>query len=211
MVSLRPGGRAGDTGAAGRDWAWKSATTLLGNGLFEAGHHADALSVQEVELSMMRRLGESEESMLIVKGNLASSYRALGRHEEALRMSRDVYSETLRLYDEESIDVLREANNYAMHLIDARRFKEAKRILRKRIPVARRVLGPEHDLTMSMREDLCRATLDDGDSAASDKREALRTLEDTVGLMRRVLGAQHPETQRAQVTLESYREKFPTA
>ena len=125
-------------------------------------------------------------------------------------MSRDVYSETLRLYDEESMDVLREANNYAMHLIDARRFKEAKKILRKRIPVARRVLGPEHDLTMSMREDLCRATLD-GDSAANEKREALRTLEDTVGLMRRVLGAQHPEAQRAQKTLESYREKSPTA
>ena len=193
-----------------RDWAWKSAITLLGNGLFEAGHHADALSVQEVELSMMRRLGESEESMLIVKGNLATTYKELGRHEEALRMSRDVYSETLRLYDEESIDNLREANNYAMHLIEARRFKEAKRILRKGIPVARRVLGPEHDLTMSMREDLCRATLD-GDSAANEKREALRALEDTVGLMRRVLGAQHPETQRAQVTLESYREKFPTA
>ena len=76
--------------------------------------------------------------------------------------------------------------------------------------MARRVLGPEHDLTMSMREDLCRATLD-GDSAANEKREALRTLQDTVGLMRRVLGAQHPETQRAQKTLEFYREKFPTA
>ena len=197
-----------------------NAMKQLGNGLGEAEQHEEELSVREAELAMLRRLGASEEGMLIAKSNLAGTYQALGRDELALSMRRDIYSECLRLYGEESIDTLREANNYSMNLINLRRFKEAKRILRKRIPVARRVLGPEHDLTMSMREDLCRATLD-GDSAANEKREALRTLEDTVGLMRRVLGAQHPETQRAQVTLDSYRRKldedldlldlFPTA
>ena len=186
------------------------AMTQLGNGLSDACHDEDALSVQEAELSTLQRLGAPEGNILAVKGNLAGTYQELGRHELALSMRREIYSECLRLYGEESIDTLREADNYAMNLIEARRFKEAKRILRKRIPVARRVLGPEHDLTMSMREDLCRATLD-GDSAANEKREALRTLQDTVGLMRRVLGAQHPETQRAQKTLEFYREKFPTA
>ena len=186
------------------------AMNVLGLGLNDAKHYEDALSVQEAELSTLQRLGAPEGNILAVKGNLAGTYQELGRHELALSMRREIYSECLRLYGEESIDTLREADNYAMNLIEARRFKEAKRILRKRIPVARRVLGPEHDLTMSMREDLCRATLD-GDSAANEKREALRTLQDTVGLMRRVLGAQHPETQRAQKTLEFYREKFPTA
>ena len=192
----------------------------LGNGLSEANHHEDALVVGEAELSTLRRLGAPEGNILAVKGNLAGTYEELGRHELALSMRRGIYSECLRLYDEESIYVLREANNYATTLIGLDRFEEAKSLLRKTIPVARRVLGPEHDLTMSMREDLCRATLN-GDSAANEKREALRTLEDTVGLMRRVLGAQHPETQRAQVTLDSYRRKldedldlldlFPTA
>ena len=36
------------------------AMTLLGNGLSAAEHHEDALSVQEAELAMMRRLGASE-------------------------------------------------------------------------------------------------------------------------------------------------------
>ena len=40
---------------------------LLGNGLSAAGHHEDALSVKEAELSMKRRLGASEDNILIVQ------------------------------------------------------------------------------------------------------------------------------------------------
>ena len=104
---------------------------------------------------------------------------------------------------------LRAANNYAMSLIDLKRFEEAKRLLRKMTPVARRVLGAENKITLSMHEDLSRATLD-GESSAEDKREALRTLEDSLRVMRRVLGTQHPETQRVQRSLHMYREIHET-
>ena len=77
------------------------------------------------------------------------------------------------------------------------------------LPVARRVLGAEHARTLSLREDLARATLD-GDSSSKEKRKALQMLEDTVAVMCRVLGPQHPETQRMQENLEIYREEFPT-
>ena len=100
---------------------------------------------------------------------------------------------------------LRAANNYAMSLIDLKRFEEAKRLLRKMTPVARRVLGAENKITLSMHEDLSRATLD-GESSAEDKREALRTLEDTVAVMRRVLGPAYPDTVHAQGWLKSYRQ-----
>ena len=83
-------------------------------------------------------------------------------------------------------------------------------MLRKVIPVARRVLGNEHDVTLSLREDLSRATLD-GESSAEEKREALQMLEDTVAVMRRVLGPAHPDTVNAQEKLEIYRRKFPGA
>ncbi len=69
--------------------------------------------------------------------------------------------------------------------------------------VARRVLGTEHEITLSLREDLSRATLD-GDSSADEKREALQMLEDTVAVMRRVLGPAHPETLFTQTELEHY-------
>ena len=65
----------------------------LGNGLSAvAKRHADALSVQEAELSTLRRIGASEGSaILAVQGNIANTYRALGRFEEALSLRRDVY------------------------------------------------------------------------------------------------------------------------
>ena len=95
-----------------------------------------------------------------------------------------------------------------MTLLDLRRFEEAKKLMRKVMPVARRVLGTEHEITLSLREDLSRAILD-GDSTANEKRQALRTLEDTVAVMRRVLGPAHPDTWHAQRKLEAYHRRFP--
>ena len=83
------------------------------------------------------------------------------------------------------------------------RFEEAKRVLRKVIPVAQRVLGTQNELTLSLREDLSRATLD-GESSAEEKRQALRMLEDVAGVRRRVLGPAHPETLFTQTELEHY-------
>ena len=105
---------------------------------------------------------------------------------------------------------LRAANNYAMLLSTLRRFEEAKRVLGKVAFVARRVLGAEHALSLSLREDLSRATLD-GDSSGNEKRQALQMLEDTVVVMRRVLGPAHPDVLRAQRKLEGYRKEIPPA
>ena len=107
-------------------------------------------------------------------------------------------------------DTLAAAYNYANSLLILERFKEAKRLLRKVIPVARRALGAEHDITLSLREDLSRATLD-GESSAEEKREALQMLEDVAAVMRRVLGPAHPDTLHAQSDLKFYRRKFPGA
>ena len=74
-------------------------------------------------------------------------------------------------------------------------------------PVAQRVLGNDHDVTLSIREDLCRATLD-GESSAEEKREALRMLEDVAAVMRRVLGPAHPDTLHAQKKLEIHRQEL---
>ena len=88
---------------------------------------------------MMRRVGAQEEDMLLVQGNLAITYQALGRFEEALSMRREVYSGRLKLNGEEHEDTLRTANNYADSLVNLERFEEAKSLLRKTMPVARRV------------------------------------------------------------------------
>ena len=185
------------------------AMNQLGLGLCEARHLEDAVSVQEAELSMRRRLGDSERNLLSVQSNIVCTYQLLGRLEKVLSMRRDIYFGRLRLAGEEDGLTLIAANNYGIALVDLRCFEEAKRLLRKTIPVARRVLGAEHARTLSLREDLARATLD-GDSSSKEKRKALQMLEDTVAVMRRVLGPQHPETQRMKESLEIYREEFPT-
>ena len=66
------------------------AISVLGNGLSEAKHHEDALSVQEAELAMKRRIGASEERLLVAQNNLANTYRALGRLDEVLRVRQEV-------------------------------------------------------------------------------------------------------------------------
>ena len=50
---------------------------LLGAGLLNAERYADALPVQEAELSMLRRLGSPEETILTAQSNLAHTYSRL--------------------------------------------------------------------------------------------------------------------------------------
>ena len=66
-------------------------------------------------------------------------------------MLREVYSGRLKLNGEEHITTIRAANNYAPFLIRLQRIEEAKSLLLRMVPVARRVLGDSHDLTFRMR------------------------------------------------------------
>ena len=175
---------------------------LLGNGLADAKHHEDALPVLEAELSLMRRFGASEVSMLVAQGNLASTYADLGRDEEALEMKRDVYSGRLKLNGEEHRETIREANNYAALLKNYHRHKEAKSLLRRTIPVAQRVLGENYLIFVTMEKFYAEALYKDPDATLDDLREAVTTLEDAARIARRVLGGAHPTTVGIEDTLQ---------
>jgi len=168
------------------------AMTQLGNGLTSTGHYEDALAVQETELSTLRRLGASEQSILVAQGNLACTHARLGQKEKALRMRRDVYAGTLRLHGEQNINTLADAFNYARDLLGLQRLEEAKSLLRKTIPVARRALGDPHDLTLSMRSVYAQTLYKDDGATLANLREAVTTLEDAERTARRVLGGAHP-------------------
>ena len=104
--------------------------------------------MKEAELAARRRLGNSEECILVTQGNLATTYHMLGRFEEALQLKREVYSGRLKLSGDEHIETLVAANNYADSLRILKRFEETRTLLRKIVPVARRVLGENHDLSL---------------------------------------------------------------
>ena len=130
--------------------------------------------------------------MLVVLGNLAVSYSMLGRDEDALRLRRDVHAGTLKLLGGEHESSLIDANNLANVLIDLERFEEAKSLMRKTIPVARRVLGESNDIVLMMRLNYANAVYLDNSTTLDDLREAVSTLEDTERIARRVLGGAHP-------------------
>ena len=50
------------------DQAHRMAMGTLGNGLMEADHQEDALSLRETELSLLRRIGADEDDILTMQG-----------------------------------------------------------------------------------------------------------------------------------------------
>ena len=169
------------------------AMSQLGNGVSGAAPR-EALAVYEAELAMLRRLGAWEETILIAQSNVASAYDQLGRDEEAMLMREEIYSRTLDIWGEEHRETLLEANNYALSLVDLQRFEEAKSLLRKSEPVARRVLGEADDTTLTARWTYAWALYEDPASTLDELREAVSTLEETERMARRVLGGTHPTT-----------------
>ena len=163
----------------------------LGSCLFHGGHNEDALSVFKTELVMLMRLGAPEERILFVQGNIAIMYQRMGRLEEALRVRRHVYSRRLKLNSEHQLTLMA-ANNYADSLRGLGRFEEAKTLLRKTLPVVRRVLGEGHDLFFFMTLNYAATLYSDPDATFDDLREAVDTFEKAERTARRVFGGEHP-------------------
>ena len=97
---------------------------------------------------------------------------------------------------EETGDESQSARNCpdSARLVLLERYEEAKSLMRKTMPVARRVLGESHETTLRMRwnyaDALCRA---DG-ATLDDICEGVTTLEEIEPTARRVLGSAHPLT-----------------
>ena len=91
------------------------------------------------------------------------------------------------------------------------RFEEARSLLRKTIPVARRVLGESHQLTLKMRWSYARALSNDDSATLADHREAVETIDSVAKSWKRVFGESHPETPNVQGALEDAREVLALA
>ena len=100
----------------------------------------------------------------------------------------------MKLNGEEHLKTLTAANNYALNLKELHRFEEAKSLLRKTMPVARRVLRESNDLTIRMRWIYAQSLYKDPAATLDDLREAVTTLAETERTARRVLGSAHPTT-----------------
>ena len=183
----------------------RSAMTDLGNGLYAAGHHEDELIVREAEVSTLRRVGAPEHNILVAQSNLSSTYSRMGRFEQAMQMDRNVYSGRLKLHGEEHNYTLSSALNYVDSLMHLEHFDEAKSLLRKTTPAARRHLGKGHMTTLKMRKIYAKVLYNDDGSTLDDLREAVTTLEDLERTTRRMLGGEHPFTLNTEGNLRNAR------
>ena len=125
---------------------------------------------------------------------------------KALSMEQEVYSGRLKLNGEEHEDTLMAASNYATSLIRLQRFGEAKSLLRKIMPVARRVFGESHELKLKMRWNYASSLYKDPSATLGDLREAVETFEEIERTARRVLGGAHPNTRGIEAALREARE-----
>ena len=76
-------------------------------------------------------------------------------------------------------------------------------MLRKAIPVAQRVLGGNHKLTLRMKDVYARALYKADGATLDDLLEAVTMLQDAERTARRVLGAAHPHTVYIANSLQS--------
>ena len=98
-----------------------------------------------------------------------------------------------------------EANRYAACLSNVDRIKEAKSLLRKTAPVARRVLGEGHQFTLLIRRNYSVLLYTAAGATLDDVREAVNTLEETERTARRVLGGAHPDVAGIEKSLQDAR------
>ena len=111
----------------------------------------------------------------------------------------------MKLFGKDHYETLGEANNYAMSLVVLKLFEEAKSLLLKTMPVARRVLGEEHKVTLKLRWIYAAALYRDDGATFEDLREAVTRLEELERTARRVLGGAHPLTEVIEDSLRDAR------
>ena len=73
------------------------------------------------------------------------------------------------------------------------------------MPVARRVLGENDQITLTMKMNYAQNLYDDDGATLDDLREAVTTLEETERAARRVLGGVHPVTEATERALRHSR------
>ena len=134
------------------DWARRLAMSLLGSGLSDAHHDEDALSVKESRVGYAAARWRTRRQHSARRSNLANTYHVLGRLEEALQIERDVYAGRLKVQGEEhpkTLHISQQLRGGPFAVFE--RFEEAKALVLKTMPVARRVLGDDHNLTLKLR------------------------------------------------------------
>ena len=144
--------------------------------------------------------------MIPVGFMVSRPYEEFGKLESAIITRQEVYSGFLRLKGVDHHYTITSALCYASSLMDLHRYAEAKALMRKTTPVARRAFGDSHALALKTRRNYARVLFRDPSATLDDLREAVETIEEIERTARRVFGDSHPTTNSIRRDLQRARE-----
>ena len=91
-------------------------------------------------------------------------------------------------------------------LLNLRNYTEIRSLLRKYLPLARRVMGHDHEVSRTMTETLAQSLFQQGAAPRDNVLEAAEILTEHNQRLRQIFGSAHPVTQRSERNLGSIRE-----
>jgi tetratricopeptide (TPR) repeat protein len=185
-----------------------TAMQQLANGLQDARRYDEALLIYEARLDELAR---HQCVDLDTRHAMANCLRSLGRHDEAKRMLRDVYTAHVAKDGKYHADTILAASNLTNLLVYLEEWTEAKKVALDILPAARRTLGVDHYNTMGIHWTYAMCLANPVDASLDDLIEAEAVLDDTSRRWRRVMGEAHPDTERIQNAHELARGNLASA
>ena len=156
----------------------------LGDSTAQAIEYGESI-VAECE----RVLGADHPDTLTSRSNLAATYVAAGRLEEAIPLLERTLADCERLLGADDPGTLTSGGNLAYAYLAAGRLEEAIPLFERTLTDRERVLGADHPDTLGSRNNFALAY-----RHAGRLEEAIRLYERTLADRERVLGADHPST-----------------
>ena len=134
-------------------------------------------------------LEEDQNDLLWLSNNLANTYGALGRYDDALKLDQETLEIRERVLGSEHPSTLSSRNGLANTYGALGRYEEALELDQETLEIRERVLGPEHPDTLGIRSNLANDY-----RALGRNDEALELDQGTLEIMEQVLGPEHPDT-----------------
>jgi serine/threonine protein kinase/tetratricopeptide (TPR) repeat protein len=135
------------------------------------------------------KLGPDHYDTIMSMNNLANSYHAAGRIQEALKLHEKALQLLKAKLGPEHPDTLTSMNNLAASYAAAGRSQDAHKLIEETLRLVRVKLGDDHRLTLTIMYNLAHAY-----AAAGRSQEALKLREETLRLRKAKLGDDHPQT-----------------
>ncbi|NOX23387.1 MAG: tetratricopeptide repeat protein [Actinobacteria bacterium] len=145
-----------------------------------------------------RVLDFDHPTALVTRNNLASSYQAAGRTDEAVELREQALADCEHILGTDHADSLTSRNNLASSYQAAGRTDEAIRLKEQVLADRLRILGTEHPNTLASRNNLVLSY-----QAAGRIDEAIELGEQVLADSERILGTEHPNTLTSRNNLAS--------